>query len=121
MCSAQQLLRSASAAGVSYPVAVRRLVITVPGRLSAGCGLWDGEQHNRLRSNDAECLRILATQPTTAKDKDCSSCLYGSRRELWRAFVQVHARYVRGPQSSATEVLGTTNVDLWQNYNQSIG
>lgn len=45
----------------------------------------------------------------------CSSCPRRGRRELRRARTKYFdARYVRDPQSSGTEVLGTANIDLWQ-------
>lgn len=87
-------------------MAVRRLVPILSGRLSVGCALKDYQEQVCLRSNDAERSRIsaiLCTADDAARRPVSVSSVASQRFE---------ARYVRGPQSSETEVLGTANIDL---------
>ena len=72
--------------------------------------LWTASLIAQQRSRALESLCN-----TIHSKRCCSSCLWRGRRDLRCARAKYFdARYVRDPQSSGTEVLGTANIDLWQ-------
>lgn len=73
-------------------------------------GLWTARLTAQQQSRVLESLCN-----TIHRKRCCSYCFCRCRRELRRARTNYFdASYVRDPQSSGTEVLGTANIDLWQ-------
>jgi len=110
VCRAQQLLKSASAAGVPYHVAVRRVIIPSLGgyRLVVVSKIMDCE---------FDCAATIQSARESLQHYTQQAMLFVLflQRLTWALSRTEYfdARYVRDPQSSGTEVLGTANIDLW--------